>query len=61
MTKLYLVNKKTGKEYQLLKLDREAGIMTLQGPRTTFEEPYDVEKLKARGYTVRKEISDAQQ
>lgn len=61
MTKIYLVHKKTGKEYQLLKLDKEAGTMTLQGPNATFEEPYDPERLKQRGYTVRKETSDAQQ
>ena len=54
MTKLVLINNETGKEFEVVKYDKEAGKLTLKGPETgtTFEEDADKERLTRMGYTL---------
>lgn len=59
MMKAFFVNKATGKEYEILSLNKETGKVKLKGPHSTFEEAYDKEALKRMGYTlVQKEVSE---
>ena len=63
MAEHYLVHRETGKRFDLLRVDRKTGMMTLRGSRGgEFEERYEPEGLKKRGYQLRKvEEDDAEQ
>lgn len=62
MTKAYLEHEKTGKRFEVLGLNREAGTVKLKGEFATFEEPFDKERLKKMGYSlVKGEPTDAEQ
>jgi len=61
MPKLFLVHDATGKKYEILRVDRDSGMMTLQGPRAKFDEVYDPAALKQRGYSLCKETGHAEQ
>lgn len=50
MSKLYFENIKTKKRYEVVKLDRERGEITLRGEYAEFTEPYSVERFKKLGY-----------
>ena len=54
MTKLVLINNDTGKEYEVVKYDKEAGKLTLKGPETgaEFEEDANKERLERMGYKL---------
>lgn len=59
MVKLYFRNEQTGKRYQIVRMDKEAGEVVLQGEHAEFTEKYDKEKFKKLGYTLEKEVEDA--
>lgn len=55
MSELFFKNKKTGKRYKIIKLDKEKGEVTLKGEYAEFVEPYDKEKFVRLGYELVKE------
>lgn len=57
MTELIFRNTITGKAYKVLSLDKERGVIILQGPNAKFEEPYDKENFKRMGYVLEKQES----
>ncbi len=70
MMKLYFKNEKTGKRYEILKLDKTkvvtndgkpapGGVVVLKGELAEFEEPYDKERFERVGYVLEKETVDA--
>ena len=63
MAKYFLVHRKTEKTFEILHIDRKEGTMTLRGSRGgQFDEPYDPDNLKKRGYQLHKvESEDAEQ
>lgn len=47
----YLVNTRTSRKFEIVKLDRDKNLLTLRGETGgVFEEPYDKSKLKELGY-----------
>lgn len=48
----YLVHTETKREFQVVRLDKANGQITLKGPNTEFTEPYNKEQFKANGYTL---------
>lgn len=60
----YFVNKRTGKKYEIVSFDQEAGTVTLKGEQAQFTEDFDKEKFKTMGYTLErvesKEPEDAE-
>lgn len=48
----YLVHTETKREFKVVRLDKEAGQITLAGEHTEFVEPFDKERFKANGYTL---------
>jgi hypothetical protein len=56
----YLVNMRTGRKFEIIKLDRDKNLLTLRGETGgQFEEPYDKPKLKSLGYTYVQEEPNA--
>lgn len=54
--KIFFEHEKTGKKFDIVSIDREAGKVTLRGELgTEFEEPYDKERFQRLGYRLRKE------
>lgn len=64
MTKNFFVNQRTGKRYEIVSFDQEAGTVTMRGEMAEFTEDFDKEKFKAMGYTLErvksKEPEDAE-
>lgn len=56
--KLYLKNASTGKRYEIVEFDKEAGTVTLRGGTTTFTEEYSKERMKKFGYTLERVEDD---
>ena len=59
----YLINTRTNRRFEIVKLDRDKNLLTLRGETGgVFEEPYDKARLKALGYiyTQGAEEQDAQ-
>jgi hypothetical protein len=59
----YLINTRTNRKFEIVKLDRDKNLLTLRGETGgVFEEPYDKIRLKALGYiyTQGAEEQDAQ-
>ena len=52
MTEIYLRHTETGKQYKVVKFDRENGKITLQGPHAQFDEDFDKERFKRLGYSM---------
>lgn len=52
MAELYFVNEKTGKKYQVIKFDRDAGTVHLKGEHGEFVEKFDKERFQMMGYTL---------
>lgn len=50
--KLYFRNTKTGKRYEIVRLDKEAGEVVLKGEYAEFTEKYDKERFKRMGYEL---------
>lgn len=57
MTRLVFRNTVTGKTYDVVRLDKERGVVILKGPNAQFEEPYDKENFKRLGYVLEKQES----
>jgi len=57
--KLYFRNAKTGKRYEVVKLDKAVGKVTLKGEMATFEEVYDKDRFKRMGYVLEQGTEDA--
>lgn len=55
MIKVYFKNEKTGKKYEVVKLDKEKSEVTLRGEYAEFTEPYDKERFMKLGYVLVKE------
>jgi len=52
MTTLYFRNVKTGKRFQVIKLDKEKNEIILKGEYSTFTEPYDKQRFIDNGYIL---------
>lgn len=59
MPKLYFRNVNTGKRYEVVKLDKAAGKVTLKGATATFDEVYDKDRFKRMGYVLEQGTEDA--
>jgi hypothetical protein len=47
----YLINTRTKRKFEIVRIDREKNLLTLRGETGgVFEEPYDKSKLKELGY-----------
>jgi hypothetical protein len=47
----YLVNIRTNRKFEIVKIDRDKNVLTLRGETGgVFEEPYDKLRLKELGY-----------
>lgn len=53
--KVFFENKTTGKKYQVVRLDKEAGKLWLKGDYGEFDVDYDKDNLKKMGYALVKE------
>ena len=56
--KLFLKNVHTGKRYEIVKLDKDAGKVTLRGETTEFVEDYSKERMIALGYKLERAEDD---
>jgi hypothetical protein len=55
----YLLNTKTNRWFEIVKIDREKNLLTLRGETGgIFEEPYDKARLKDLGYRYVQEQRD---
>lgn len=54
MATVYFRNTKTGKRFEVVRLDPKTNIITLRGEHAEFDETYDKEKFKRLGYTLEK-------
>ena len=50
MTKHYFVNKRTGRRYEIIKVDGDK--VTLKGEYREFSTPFDKANFKKMGYTL---------
>jgi len=57
--KLFFRNKTTGKRYDIVRIDKEAGEIVLKGEHAEFTEKYDKERFARLGYVLEKEAPDA--
>ena len=47
----YLINTRTNRKFEIVKIDRDKNLLTLRGETGgVFEEPYDKLRLKELGY-----------
>lgn len=58
----YLINTRTNRKFEIIKIDRDKNLLTLRGETGgVFEEPYDKPRLKELGYSyVQKDNKDEQ-
>lgn len=56
--KLYLKNVETGKRYEIVKRDAEAGTITLRGETAEFTEAYNKDRITKLGYVLEKVEDD---
>ena len=56
---LYFRNKSTGREYRVVKLDKENKKITLRGEHAEFVEDYDKAKFESLGYVLVKKEENA--
>lgn len=54
MPEIYFENEKTGKRYQIIQFDKDAGTVRLKGEHGEFTEPYDKDKFLNMGYTLKR-------
>lgn len=50
--KLYFRNTKTGKQFEIVRIDKEKNEVVLRGEYAEFAEPYNKERFVANGYTL---------
>jgi hypothetical protein len=55
MTRLYLKHEKTGRQYRVVRLDKEKNEIILKGEYSEFAEKYDKDRLQRLGYRLVKE------
>lgn len=55
MARVYMESKKTGKQYAVVKFDKEAGTITLKGEHAEFTEPFDKARFDRMGYELKQE------
>lgn len=60
MTTLYFRNVKTGKRYQVIKMDKEKNEIVLKGEFAEFTEPYDKQRFIDNGYVLEQGDTHAQ-
>ena len=55
----YLLNTKTNRRFEIIKLDKDKNLLTLRGETGgVFEEPYDKARLKSLGYIYKQKDAD---
>ena len=52
MSKLFLKHTKTNKQYEVVNIDKERGVVILKGQFNQFEEPFNKARFKELGYTL---------
>jgi len=52
MAKLYLINDKTGRRYDVISYDKESNELTLKGEHFEFKEKYDKANFQKWGYRM---------
>lgn len=58
--KAFLIHGETGREFEVIKIDREANTITLKGEYSTFTDPLDKGALVGLGYNmVTRDVRDA--
>lgn len=50
--KLFFVSTETGRRYEVVRLDKAKGEITLKGELAVFTESYDKDKFEKLGYTL---------
>jgi ribosomal protein L15E len=59
--KPFFVNDETGRKFEVIKLDKEKGEITLKGEYANFVEPYDKDRFLRLGYKmVKVDVPDQQ-
>lgn len=48
----YLMNKRTGRKYEIVRFDKERGKIILKGEVAEFEEDFDKAKIERLGYVL---------
>ena len=61
MRKVFFQSTHTGKKYEVLKMDKKKGEVTLKGEHASFIEKYDKERFQKLGYVLVREEADAEQ
>lgn len=61
MSKVYFRNTKTGKKFEVVRMNKETNEITLRGEHAEFTEPYDKERFTRMGYVLEKGDANAQQ
>jgi hypothetical protein len=57
--KAFLVHDETGREFEVIKIDREANTITLKGEYSTFTDPFDKGALTGLGYRlIQREVQE---
>jgi hypothetical protein len=56
--KMFLVNEKTGKKYQIVAVDPKTNEMTIRGEYHEWTEPLNKERFKKLGYSLKQEPAD---
>lgn len=55
----YLINTRTNRKFEIIKLDRGKNLLTLKGETGgVFDEPYDKARIKELGYEYVQETED---
>ena len=55
----YLINTRTNRKFEIIKLDRGKNLLTLKGETCgVFDEPYDKARIKELGYEYVQETED---
>lgn len=49
---IFLVHTETKREFRVIKFDKDAKTVTLQGEHATFEETFDKDQFKRLGYDI---------
>jgi hypothetical protein len=55
MAKVYFRNTRTGKRFEVVRIDKAAGQIVLKGEYAEFTEPYDKARFKEMGYELERE------
>jgi hypothetical protein len=53
VAKTYFINEKTGRKYQVLAFDQDAGTVRLKGEMAEFTERYDKAAFQQWGYVLK--------